>query len=124
MSETDTEIKQTNPEVAKAVNLNGIRTNYHDLGAGFPVMLIHGSGPGVSAWANWRLAMPGLSKVARVIAPDMFNSGSTPTVPLGLQSFTLLAEANTLNPEIAFSSFSNGKYLSRLTPKLTSLSLV
>ncbi|MBB36043.1 MAG: 2-hydroxy-6-oxo-2,4-heptadienoate hydrolase [Hirschia sp.] len=75
MSETDTDIKQTNPEVAKVVNLNGIRTNYHDLGAGFPVMLIHGSGPGVSAWANWRLAMPGLSKVARVIAPDMLGFG-------------------------------------------------
>jgi len=34
----------------------------HDLGASKPgqppVLFIHGSGPGVSAWANWRLAMP------------------------------------------------------------------
>jgi 2-hydroxymuconate-semialdehyde hydrolase len=35
---------------------------YHDLGSGAPVLLIHGSGPGVTAWANWRLVMPELAK--------------------------------------------------------------
>jgi 2-hydroxymuconate-semialdehyde hydrolase len=33
--------------------------------------MIHGSGPGVSAWANWRLSIPVLSKERLVIAPDM-----------------------------------------------------
>ena len=47
-----------NPEVGREVLAAGIRTNYHDVGQGFPVLLIHGSGPGVSAWANWRLTMP------------------------------------------------------------------
>ena len=55
----------------------GIRTNLHDLGSGPPVLLIHGSGPGVSAWANWRLVMPELAKQARVIAPDMVGFGYT-----------------------------------------------
>jgi 2-hydroxymuconate-semialdehyde hydrolase len=41
------------------------------------VLLIHGSGPGVSAWANWRLVMPVLAKERRVIAPDMAGFGFT-----------------------------------------------
>jgi 2-hydroxymuconate-semialdehyde hydrolase len=52
-------------------------SNVHLQGAGAPVLLIHGSGPGVSAWANWRLAMPGLAKTRRVIAPDMAGFGFT-----------------------------------------------
>jgi 2-hydroxymuconate-semialdehyde hydrolase len=40
------------------------RTNVHDVGSGAPVLLIHGSGPGVSAWANWRLVMPVLAKAS------------------------------------------------------------
>lgn len=63
------------PEIGRSVVAGGIRTNYHDLGEGFPVLMIHGSGPGVSAWANWRLVMPGLAKHCRVIAPDMAGFG-------------------------------------------------
>lgn len=66
---------QSNPEVSHTITAAGIRTNYHDMGSGDPVLLIHGSGPGVSAWANWRLVMPALSERARVIAPDMVGFG-------------------------------------------------
>lgn len=65
----------TNPEIAKQIQAAGIQTNYHDVGSGEPVLLIHGSGPGVSAWANWRLSLPALSKQFRVIAPDMAGFG-------------------------------------------------
>lgn len=67
--------EQNNPEIAHSVVANGIRTNYHDVGSGEPVLMIHGSGPGVSAWANWRLPMPELAKRFRVIAPDMVGFG-------------------------------------------------
>ena len=66
-----------NPEIAHSIDAAGIRTNYHDVGDGSPVLLIHGSGPGVSAWANWRLLLPELSRRARVIAPDMVGFGFT-----------------------------------------------
>jgi 2-hydroxymuconate-semialdehyde hydrolase len=69
--------KANNPEVASSIVAAGIRTNYHDVGSGAPVLLIHGSGPGVSAWANWRLVMPELARQARVIAPDMVGFGFT-----------------------------------------------
>jgi 2-hydroxymuconate-semialdehyde hydrolase len=65
------------PEISKTVVADGIATNYHDVGQGFPVMMIHGSGPGVTAWANWRLSIPELAKGARVIAPDMVGFGYT-----------------------------------------------
>lgn len=65
------------PEIGETVQAGGIRTNYHDQGEGPPVLLIHGSGPGVTAWANWRLNMPELAKSFRVLAPDMVGFGYT-----------------------------------------------
>lgn len=65
----------TSPEIGQRIVAAGIETNVHDMGAGFPVLMIHGSGPGVSAWANWRLVMPALATQARVIAPDMAGFG-------------------------------------------------
>lgn len=70
-----------NPEIARSIVAAGITTNYHDVGSGFPVLMLHGSGPGVSAWANWRLVMPQLAERARVIAPDMAGFGYTERRP-------------------------------------------
>jgi Predicted hydrolases or acyltransferases (alpha/beta hydrolase superfamily) len=70
-----------NPEIGRRVRTGGFDTNVHDLGASRPgqppVLFIHGSGPGVSAWANWRLAIPVLAKERRVLAPDMVGFGYT-----------------------------------------------
>ncbi|QID17639.1 alpha/beta fold hydrolase [Nitrogeniibacter mangrovi] len=65
----------TSPEIGQTIVAAGLETNVHDLGSGHPVLLIHGSGPGVTAWANWRLVMPALAEQARVIAPDMAGFG-------------------------------------------------
>lgn len=70
-----------NPEIANSIHAAGIQTNYHDHGSGAPVLLIHGSGPGVSAWANWRLTIPELAKQFRVIAPDMAGFGFSERQP-------------------------------------------
>ncbi len=71
----------TNPEIGASVLAAGIATNYHDMGAGEPVLLIHGSGPGVSAWANWQLTIPALAQKFRIIAPDMAGFGFTERRP-------------------------------------------
>ena len=42
----------TTPEIGRSVLAADRHTNVHDLGSGAPVLLIHGSGPGVTAWAN------------------------------------------------------------------------
>jgi 2-hydroxymuconate-semialdehyde hydrolase len=64
-------------EIGTTLDVKGLAANVHDEGDGPAVLLIHGSGPGVSAWANWRLAIPELSKRFRVIAPDMPGFGYT-----------------------------------------------
>jgi 2-hydroxymuconate-semialdehyde hydrolase len=67
----------TNPELGQRVRTGAFESNVHDAGRGAPVLLIHGSGPGVSAWANWRLVIPALAAKRRVIAPDMVGFGFT-----------------------------------------------
>lgn len=64
-----------NPEIGRSIVAGGFATNYHDQGRGNPVMMIHGSGPGVTAWANWRLNIPVLSERLRIVAPDMIGFG-------------------------------------------------
>ena len=59
------------------LEIDGIRTHYHDEGNGLPLVLLHGSGPGVSAWENWGNVIPHLAKNYRVIALDMAGFGLT-----------------------------------------------
>jgi hypothetical protein len=47
-----------NPEIGLRVDVGGVGTNYIRSGEGPPLILIHGSGPGVTAYANWRGVIP------------------------------------------------------------------
>jgi pimeloyl-ACP methyl ester carboxylesterase len=67
----------TTPEIGRSIPAGGVRTNYHEAGSGAPVILVHGSGPGVSAWANWRLALPYLAERLHVFAYDQVGFGYT-----------------------------------------------
>jgi pimeloyl-ACP methyl ester carboxylesterase len=64
-----------NPAIGATADANGIKTNYLEAGTGDPVVLIHGSGPGVTSYANWRLVLPALAENFRVLAPDMVGFG-------------------------------------------------
>lgn len=72
-----------NPEIGLKISAGGIETNYHDMGedSGTSLLLLHGSGPGVTAWANWRFNLPVLSETRRVVAPDMVGFGYTERPP-------------------------------------------
>ncbi len=65
------------PGLGKSIQALGLNTNFHEAGAGTPVILLHGSGPGVSAWTNWRRVMPELADAFHVYAPDMAGFGYT-----------------------------------------------
>jgi len=67
----------TRPEIANSTQTGSFKTNYHDLGEGSPLVLLHGSGPGVSAWANWNKVFPILKETNRVLAPDLVGFGYT-----------------------------------------------
>ncbi len=73
----------TDPEIGRRVPLGDVTCNVLDAGSGPPVLLIHGSGPGVTAFANWRLVIPRLSESHRVVAPDMIGFGYTEAGPVG-----------------------------------------
>lgn len=75
-----------NPEIGKTIITGPVLTNYHDVGSGEPVLLLHGSGPGVSAWANWRLTLQSLAADFRLLAPDLAGFGYS-TAPADI-SFT------------------------------------
>jgi pimeloyl-ACP methyl ester carboxylesterase len=65
-----------NPAIGKDVEANGIRTNYLESGSGGEhVVLVHGSGPGVTSYANWRLVLPVLGEDFHCVAPDMVGFG-------------------------------------------------
>lgn len=69
----------TNPEIGQSVTANGIHTNYIEAGDATnpPLILIHGSGPGVTAFANWNGVIPTLAERFHVYAPDMVGFGYT-----------------------------------------------
>ena len=69
------------PEIANSIQTGDFKTNYHDLGKGDLITFIHGSGPGVSAWANWGRLFPLLKDDFRLLAPDMSGFGYTERLP-------------------------------------------
>jgi len=76
-----------NPEIGHSIQCGDILTNYLDIGNTLqhntPVLLLHGSGPGVSAWANWRGVLAALGDRFRLLAPDLAGFGYT-QIPDGL----------------------------------------
>ncbi|MEV6925204.1 alpha/beta hydrolase [Dactylosporangium sp. NPDC051485] len=62
---------------SRTVMVGDIKTHYHEAGSGAPVLLLHGSGPGVSAWANWKRTIDPIGQEYRVLAPDILGFGYT-----------------------------------------------
>lgn len=71
------------PAVGQSVVAAGLLTHYLEAGSGAPLVLLHGSGPGVSAWENWAGVIPALARRRRVLAPDIPGFGATESKPDG-----------------------------------------
>lgn len=75
---TQTDSKTLDPDaIGRNLTVLGVDTYFHDAGDGPPLLLLHGSGPGVSAWSNWRPVYAALSEHFRVIAPDQVGFNRT-----------------------------------------------
>ncbi|MBV1788645.1 alpha/beta fold hydrolase [Marinobacterium sp. D7] len=61
----------------KYVQAAGHNTAYFECGQGAPLLLLHGSGPGVSGWTNWSGVMDQLAERFHVIVPDIAGFGFT-----------------------------------------------
>jgi 2-hydroxymuconate-semialdehyde hydrolase len=77
-----------NPEIGKSIAVGRINTNFIEAGDGRALILIHGSGPGVTAFANWNGVMPALAGHFHIYAPDMIGFGYT-ECPADITDFTL-----------------------------------
>lgn len=95
------------PDVGKSILAGGIATNYHEAGSGSPVVLLHGSGPGVTAWQNWQRIIPRLAERHRVIAPDIVGfgfslkpDGEKPGIKLWLSHLIGILDALEVGPAV------------------------
>lgn len=68
---------ENRPEIGESVEVAGSKVNYLTAGSGDPLVFVHGSGPGVTAYANWRLTIPDVAERFHVFAPDMVGFGYT-----------------------------------------------
>ena len=64
-----------NLEAGDYIEAGGHKTHYHEAGSGETIVFVHGSGPGVTGWANWRNALPVFAERFHVLAPDILGFG-------------------------------------------------
>ncbi|MFA5957904.1 alpha/beta fold hydrolase [Hyphomicrobium sp.] len=55
----------------------GIPVHVIEGGTGFPLLLIHGSGPGASTYANWRLILEPLTRRYHIFGMDLIGFGAS-----------------------------------------------
>ncbi|MCL2543187.1 MAG: alpha/beta fold hydrolase [Nocardioidaceae bacterium] len=79
-------------------SVKGIELSYYeaglatDVGGGLPLVLLHGGGPGVSAWSNFGAALPHFAPSFRVIAPDQPGFGWSDKPPVEGNYYRFSAE--------------------------------
>ncbi len=62
---------------AHDVQAGGIKIHYNDVGEGYPVLMIHGAGPGASSWSNFKQNVDAFAKNFRCILVDMPQYGGS-----------------------------------------------
>jgi len=61
----------------KTVPYAGGQIAFHDVGQGDPLFMLHGSGPGVTAWMNFAGNVPVFAEHFRCIVPDLPGYGNS-----------------------------------------------
>src|SRR5262249_35095142 len=68
----------TEESTSRWIEAGGMRTHYHDVGEGPPIIMLHAVGPGgVTAWITFRNVLAQLAERHRCIAIDMPNFAKT-----------------------------------------------
>jgi pimeloyl-ACP methyl ester carboxylesterase len=83
-----------------------MNVHYHDVGSGYPLVMLHSYGPGTTGWITFHKVLPAFAEHFRCIVMDLPNFGRTGPVvyeePLhNLQARTALGLMDTLGIEKA-----------------------
>ena len=62
---------------SRFIEIDGLKLHYHELGSGFPLVLIHGGGPGASGWSNFSRNVEALASRWRVLVIDLPGFGES-----------------------------------------------
>lgn len=76
---------------SKFIQAGGVRLHYNDIGAGTPVVCLHGGGPGASGWSNFSQNVPSLSERFRLLLVDMPQFGASEKVVVTEPRLTYVA---------------------------------
>lgn len=77
---TRTDLAQA--DLARTVQTRDWKIHYHEAGAGHPVILLHGSGPGSTGWSNFSGSIAPLAQRLHVHALDMPGWGGSDPVTI------------------------------------------
>jgi 4,5:9,10-diseco-3-hydroxy-5,9,17-trioxoandrosta-1(10),2-diene-4-oate hydrolase len=80
---------------SRTVEAGGTRLHYHEAGAatGTPVVLLHGGGPGATAWSNFGPNLPVFGERFRTLMVDLPGFGDSDVPATGGHYFTVAADA-------------------------------
>ncbi|MDU9391942.1 alpha/beta hydrolase [Pseudomonas sp. zfem002] len=67
----------TQQDLARSIRTRDWNLRYYELGAGHPVILLHGSGPGATGWSNFSANIAALAEHFHVYAVDMPGWGES-----------------------------------------------
>ena len=104
--------------VQRSAKAGDITLNYYeagdptDVGGGLPLVMLHGGGPGASAWSNFGRALPHFAATFRTLLVDQPGFGGSDKPPVVGNYYRhaadhvvrLLDEQNLRKPEIDWSA--------------------
>ncbi|WP_020656207.1 alpha/beta fold hydrolase [Massilia niastensis] len=70
----------TEESTSKRIKTKNWDIHYHEAGAGHPLVLVHGGGPGASSWSNYNPNIATLAEKYRVLAIDLPGWGKSQAV--------------------------------------------
>jgi pimeloyl-ACP methyl ester carboxylesterase len=62
---------------AHDIQAGGIKIHYNDAGEGYPVLMVHGAGPGASSWSNFKQNVEAFGQQFRCLLVDMPQYGGS-----------------------------------------------
>ena len=67
---------------SRFVTAAGVRVHYKEVGEGYPVICLHGAGPGANSESNFRRNVGALSERFRAVLVDMPQFGKSEKIPI------------------------------------------